>query len=434
LRITRLLAVACLAAPLPRAAAQGPRSVTLAEAVALAARKDPAVIQAEGTLRSAGAAVRSARGAYLPAITGTGSGGSSFSDGPARTDPITGQLLPGGTKSQSASFGLSGDLEIFAGFRRNADVKSARGREDEADAAHRDAQAQSALRTSTDFFNALASRELVAVRQEGVRRAEEQLAVAVSKLVTRAATVADSLRAVVQLGEARLQLVSEAARLAAAEAALARRLGMPGRVTAVSDSGLRVPGPAPDTAAILTEAVARAPAVVRADAAARAAEAAYSAAKAGYWPRLQLSGDYAFSGTDRNDFSMYNNRRIGLGLSWPLFNRFQREQQIVERDAARETAAARASDARREVEANLAAQFANLDAAQQRLALTQLSLEAARADVAVAFERYRLGSITITDLSQSQAGLTRAEENAVSARFEYLRAKAEIEAILGRPL
>ena len=42
--------------------------------------------------------------------------------------------------------------------------------------------------------------------------------------MTRAATVADSLRAVVQLGDARFQLVAEEARLAAAEAGLARRL------------------------------------------------------------------------------------------------------------------------------------------------------------------------------------------------------------------
>jgi outer membrane protein TolC len=63
-----------------------------------------------------------------------------------------------------------------------------------------------------------------------------------------------------------------------------------------------------------------------------------------------------------------------------------------------------------------------------------MSVEAARADVRVAFERYRLGSIGIVDLNASQAGLTQAEESAVSARYEYLRAKAEIEAILGRAL
>ncbi|HSR14118.1 MAG TPA: TolC family protein, partial [Gemmatimonadales bacterium] len=395
---------------------------------------DPAVIEAQGTVRSAGAGVRTARGQYLPSLAGSASGGSSFSDGPARTDPITGEVLPGGIRSQSVTAGLSSDLELFAGFRRGADVRTARGREAAAEAALREALAQSGLRTSNDFFNALAGRDLVIVRREGVRRAEEQLAIAVTKLVTRAATVADSLRAVVQLGEARLALASEEARLAAAEASLARRLGLPGRVAAMSDSTLRVPGPAPDTAAILREAVESAPVVIQAEASIRAAEAAITAARANYWPRLMLSGNYAFSGSDRNDYAMFNNRSVNLGLSWPFFNRFQREQQVVQRQAERDAALARAADARRAVEASLAGQFAALDAARQRIDLARLSVEAARADVRVALERYRLGSIGIVDLNASQAGLTRAEENEVSARFEYLRAKAEIEAILGRPM
>jgi outer membrane protein len=426
---------ACLAlAVTVQLSAQDPPSVTLAEAVALAAQKDPAVVEAQGNVRSTGVGVRSAKGQYLPSLSGNASGGSSFSDGPARTDPITGELLPGGIKSQSVTAGLSSDLELFAGFRRGADVRSAQGREDVAEAAFRGALAQSALQTSADFFSALRGRELVTVRREGVRRAEEQLAIAVSKLVTRAATVADSLRAVVQLGEARLSLVSEEANLAAAEASLARRLGLPGRVAAVSDSTLVVPGPAPDAAAILLEAVENAPAVIQAEASVRAAEANVTAAKASYWPRLMLSGNYAFSGSDRNNYSMFNNRSINLGVSWPLFNRFQREQQVVERETARDAALARAADARRQVEASLAGQFAALDAARQRIELARLSVEAARADVRVALERYRLGSIGITDLNASQAGLTRAEENEVSARFEYLRAKAEIEAIVGRTL
>ena len=413
---------------------QGPQRVTLAEALALAARVDPAVVQAQGTLRTAGIGVRAAKGAYIPSLSGNASGGSSFSEGPARTDPITGQVVAGDTKSQSVSLGLSSELDLFAGFRRTGDVRSAQGREDAAQANLDDAVAQATLRTSNEFFGALAYRELVAVRQEGVRRAEEQLAVAVAKLQTRAANVADSLRAVVQLGEARLALASELARLAGAEAALARRLGLPGRVAAVSDSSLAVPGPALDTTAIYTAAATDAPAVRRAESNVRTADGAVTAAKAAYFPRLALSGDIGMAGNNRDDYTLYGNRRLGLGLTWPLFSRFQREQQVSDREATRDTELARLNDVRRQVASDLATQFANLDAARERIALATLSVDAARADVAVAFERYRLGSIGIVDLNQSQAGLTRAEEQMVNARFEYLRAKAEIEAILGRRL
>src|SRR3970282_1515584 len=98
---------------------------------------------------------------------------------------------------------------------------------------------------------------------------------------------------------------------------------------------------------------------------------------------------------------------------------------------ALDTERARLADARREVESRLSGQFAGLEAARQRIELTLLSVDAARADVTIALERYRLGAIGIVDLNTAQSGLTRAEESAVSARFEYLRARAEIEASLG---
>jgi outer membrane protein len=434
LRATHRLLLLALVLPSPRAEGQTAAAVTLAEAVALAARHDPNVIQAQGNVRSAGAGVRSAWGSFLPSISGNASGGNSFSAGPSRIDERTGEILSGDQSSTSANFGLSAEIDLFTGFRRGADLRAARGREDESQAALRAAGARSALETSTDFFSALRSRELVTVRRESVRRAEEQLAVATARLSTRAATVQDSLRAVVELGQARLDLVAEEAQLAASEANLARRLGLPGRTAAQEDTTLRVLLSLPDTAALLAEAVAQAPAVSRADAAVRAADADLAAAKSGYFPRLVLGGDYSYAGSNRSSYTFFQSRQVRLGLSWPLFNRFQREEQVVQRAATRDAELARAADARREVAARLTGQLAALDAARQRIELTEVALEAARADVAVALERYRLGSITITDLNLSQSGLTRAEENRVTARFEYLRARAEIEAILGRRL
>jgi outer membrane protein len=416
------------------ATAQAPRAVTLAEALRLAANHDPNVIQAQGNLRSAGSGVRAAKSQYLPSLNVGSNGGSSYSEGPDRFDPITNQLVSGNTRSQSLSMGISSDVDLFTGFRRGGDVKAANAREEGAGASVDESMARSALETSGDFFSALASRELVEARKRSVARAEQQLSIAVAKLMTRSANVADSLRAVVQLGEAKLNLASEEASLARSEASLARRLGLRGRVAALEDSSLIVPGAPLDTAAIMAEAVSRAPAVRRTEAAVRTAEGTLSSARASYWPQLRLSGNYSYAGNNANSYTLYNNRNITLGLTWPLFNRFQREQQVSERQTTLDTEVARAEDAKRVVSADLTTQFAALEAARERIALTQLSVQAARADVTVALERYRLGSIGITDLNAAEGGLTRAEESAVTARFEYLRAKAQIESILGRKL
>jgi outer membrane protein TolC len=323
---------------------------------------------------------------------------------------------------------------LFTGFRRGADLSSARANRTEADAALAYERSQSALQTTNQFLLALQGADLTRVRQEAIRRAREKLAIANAKLATRAATIADSLQAVVDLTSARLQLLSEERNLIEAEANLARLVGLDGRVTAVSDSSLFRTVSISDTAAIMAEAMDQSPAVVRATAQVRLAKANLSITRSTYLPTISLSAGTSFSGSDRNDFSLFNNRSVNLGLQWQLFNGFGRERDMTTRKAALDAASAREADARRQVGSALTSQLAALHSAEERALLTTQNLESARASARVQTERYRLGSIGIVELNAAQDALSRAETDAVSARFDYLRAKAQIEAILGRTL
>jgi outer membrane protein TolC len=66
------------------------REVTLAEAIHLSERVQPAMVRAAADVRTSNAQRRSALGAYLPRISVSSSGSDFFSEGPARVDPITG--------------------------------------------------------------------------------------------------------------------------------------------------------------------------------------------------------------------------------------------------------------------------------------------------------------------------------------------------------
>ena len=102
--------------------------------------------------------------------------------------------------------------------------------------------------------------------------------------------------------------------------------------------------------------------------------------------------------------------------------------------AAADYAEASAADTRRVVVANLTARLAALDAARQRIGITQTSVVAGTENLRVQQERFRLGAATIVDVVTSQEALAQAEVDAVTARFDYLRAKAQIEALIGREL
>jgi outer membrane protein len=75
-----------------------------------------------------------------------------------------------------------------------------------------------------------------------------------------------------------------------------------------------------------------------------------------------------------------------------------------------------------------------MDAAKARIQITQTSVVAAGEDLRVQQERYRLGVSTIVDVLTSQEALNQAEVDVVNARFDYLRAKAQVEALIGRNL
>ena len=419
---------------LPRISSAQDRAVTLADAIRLSERTQPGVVQAVSDITTAAARKRNAWGSYLPTFNASSSASEFFSEGTARVDPITGQILSGNSTSRSLSTSLSASVDLFTGFRRGAEMRAARAGQNAAEASLVDARFQQALTTTNQFFDALAGRQLVGVREASVRRAEEQLKVSINKLHAGTATRSDSLRSLVTLGNARLDLIDTQSALAAAEAGLARLVGETGRVRAVDDSSFYRVLDSIDSAAVRSAAEANSPRIQSAEAGASVARANVKVSKSAYWPSLSLSANTAWNASREDDYDWLNQRGVSLAFRWNLFDRFDRELAVTEREASLDVAEAEAMDARREVAAELTARLAELDAARARIDITGTSVVAATEDLRVQQERYRLGASTIVDLLSSQEALNQAEVDVVVARFDYLRAKAQIEALIGRVL
>jgi len=419
--------------PCARLAAQD-HTVTLAEAIRLAERTQPDVIQAAGQVRTAAAGRRSAWGNFLPSLTANSSGSEFFSEGSARIDPVTGQLTSGNSSNRSFNTSIGASVDLFTGFRRGAELQAANAGQAQADASLVDARFQQALTTTNQFFDALSASQLVSVREASVRRAEEQLKVSVAKLHAGSATRSDSLRSLVTLGTTQLDLIQAQTDLATAEASLARLVGEIGRVRALDDSSFHQVLPVVDTQALRSEVETRSPRLQSALAGVSVARANVRAAHSGYWPSLTLGANTGWNASRSTDYAFLNQRQVSLQLSWTLFNRFDRELTIAQREASYDVAEATAADERRGAQADLTARLAQLDAARAKIGITATSVAAATEDLRVQQERYRLGVATIVDVLTSQEALNQAEVDVVTARFDYLRAKAQLEALIGRTL
>jgi outer membrane protein TolC len=402
--------------------------VTLNEAIQRALEVQPAMISARGDQSSAGANKRSAFGSYIPSLTVSASYDHRNNPGVSGS---TGRAVP----PQSYTGTLNTRLELFDGFRRFANVKSASASLDAADAGVVNQRFRTTLDTKQLFYNVIANAALVRVADAQVKRAQQQLRISIDKLHAGSATRSDSLRSTVEYGNARIALLQAQAALATAQAELGRQIGVDGLVRAVADSTL----PAmPDTTDLRRTAFSSSPAVEQAEAQARSARAQVWSARSQYWPSVTLS--YSNSHQGSKDpvppiFSPYpETSQWTLGLSWPLFNGFTRETNQTIASVARDLAEAQAADARRQVGAQLTQQLAALSTASEQITIADANLTAAQEDLRVQNERYRVGAATILDLLTSQAALTQAEVNVIQTRFNYLIARAQLEATVGRTL
>ncbi len=420
------LAVTAVLYTLPSSASAQVQSVTLDEAIALALQEQPAMVQARGQLTLAGASKRQVVGSWLPSLS-VSSGWSSSSS--QRFDPQTQRNVTG--SSTSASGSLSSSLELFDGFRRVAQGRSANADIRSAEAALVNQEFQIVLQTKQAFFDALAADELVRVSETQITRAEEQLKIAKEKLAAGTATRSDTLRSTVELGNAKLQKLNAETQRAIAEANMARLIGADGAVRAAADDRLTAIV-AVDTVGLRDEAIMRAPSIEQVDAEARAADAQVAVSRAQYFPSLTASYSNSLSGQSFNNLN--NSWSIRLSASLPIFNGFSRELNQTRSAVLRDQAYAQAENERRLVNAELTQYLASLVASGARLEIAQASRAAATEDLRVQRERYRLGAATIVDVLTTQVSLQQAEVDEVQSRFDYLVAKAQIEALIGREL
>lgn len=409
------------------------RSISLQEAVSLAQRNLPSAVQARGQVRTALSGVRSARGAFLPSLST--SLGQTKQAG-QRFDPLRGPVTQAASPWQY-SMGLNSSLEVFDGLRRWNQLKAA---EAEVDAAEANVVTQRfgiALQVKREYANILAARESEAAARAQLEQAEAQLRAAVARVQAGAATMSDSLRSVIQVGNARLALLTARNSVRVASATLTRLVGTSFLVTA---------SPV-DTAALtrltidsttLAHWAQQGPAVQEAELNVLAATRAERASKASYLPTISTSFSYNGNRTDEayrftvDDYAY--GRQFRVSLNFPLFNNFNREDAVVRARVAEDNARAQLRDTRLVAQQNLIAQVGALRSAEERIEIQQASVAAAQEDLRVQQQRYALSASTLLDLLTSQSQLNQARAALIQARQDYRIARAQIEAIVGRDL
>jgi outer membrane protein TolC len=401
--------------------------LTLDEALERARHVSPDVARGVGAVRSAHSGERVALGSYLPAL--------SLESGAARAGGAIGAAPIAPTYAGNAySAGLIASINVYTGGRLGSERKQARAAREAAEANLVATSYDLRFTVDTTFLGVLRAEALERVADARLVRAKSAERDAASRLAAGTTTRSDDLRAMLEVTSSAQALLEARSAHVAASVALGRLTGIGGRVGASEDDSTIVRPLSVPEDSVLAEIERTSPDVKAAEATATATNAGVSSAKSHYQPYISAAGGYSYLHQTPEVLHDGGTWVARIGLSYPLFDGFQREDDVTRAKADDETARSSSLDTHRAVRANAIRLLTNLSVERRRMALSEQSVALAREDLRVQDARYREGATTQLERLTSELALVNAEQDAVTTRFDYAVARAALEALAGRTL
>ena len=408
------------------------RPISITEAVRLARENNVSNITAINGVRSASNSVRAARAALYPTLNASAGQTKSAGDRLGQS----GQLVPF-TGAWTYNTGLTSQLTLFDAGKMFADIKNQQANVTAAQAAEVNTEFNVGLQVKLAYNSILAAKESEGAARAQLEAAQAQLATSIAKVQAGAANVSDSLRSVVQVGNAQLALLTAQNTYRVQSAALTRLVGTPYFVTADLADTVEHPVAPVDSAAIMQMAITGPP-IRQFEAQAAAASAAERSAKAAYLPTVTANFNYSGNGTAAS-YGLNGNpfpysRGVSINLNYPIFNRFTRENNVAAAQINLENTQAQVRDARLGAQQNIITDIATMRNNEEAMRVQEQNVRASEEDLRVQQQRYNLGASTLLDVLNSQTALVTARQALIQARLNYRNAKAQIEAVIGKDL
>ncbi len=463
-------------------------TLTIDEAIDIARRNNPAFQQQLNARHRAGAALRSAYGGLIPSVDA--GFGSSYREGRPQ---VFGGVAFGAnsdvvTSTYSVNFSAAYSLASLLNPRQQSLTVDAV----DADVAFRELTLRQ--RVTEQYLLAQQAGRRATLQDSIVARQRLQLELAQVRMTVGSGTSLDVKRAEVALGQQELEAVRARNAEATELVRLLQLLAVPAGTSVRLTSELTLVEPNIDLASLLSEAKARNPNLAALRSREEAAAVSRRRATGQYLPSLRLSagfGGFTNQLTD-NAFAVgqaqaqvagqraacftQDSLRIGAGmasigdrcnmmtftdadaarvrrgnstwpfdfsrepytlsasLSLPLFNGFQREQQVQEASLGMQDARLALRDAELQLTSDITLNVLSLRTQWQVLELQRRTAAASQEALQLAQEQYRVGTASYIDVASSLNEYQAAEIQLLGATYEYQRVFSQLELLLARSL
>jgi outer membrane protein len=126
--------------------------------------------------------------------------------------------------------------------------------------------------------------------------------------------------------------------------------------------------------------------------------------------------------------------QASLRISLPIFDGFGRNLQVSQAKAQEDDLAESVRARLLQVETDVQARYLGVQNSFRAIQVQEQNRQAAREQLRLAQDRYRLGAGSSLEVSDAQNSVTRAEADYVTSIYEYHKAIALLEFAVGRPL
>jgi outer membrane protein len=485
-----LALVLCLPAPSHAQDSAATRGVplTLDEAISLARRNNPVFLAQANDRGPANAAVRSARGAFLPSADA--SFGARYQQGGQQV--FNGLSFSNSSATRQSSYDLSLNYRINSATFVNPKAAAANRNAVEADITGSAEQLRATV--TQQYLTVLQAQARAALQDTLVNTAQIQLDLAKAKVAVGSGTILDVRSAEVALGRAQVALLTEQNNVEVEKLRLFQQMGVPQPEGVVLTTEFRLDTPLFSLDSLLDLARRANPAIVALRSRERAADLNTKVAKAAYTPTLMLStgwGGNSYEYTDPNFLvnqaraSVFSSQancftndslRVGAGmpgldcnaprytftdaqaqairesnnqfpfrfnrspfaltaqLSIPLFDNFQREERVQVAEANHDDAMYQVKAKDLALTADVTQAYLTLMTSVKTVQLNQQNAQKAQEELAFAEERYKVGAATFLDVTTSRGTYEQALIDRVNSVYDFHKAFAALENAVGRPL
>ena len=283
------------------------------------------------------------------------------------------------------------------------------------------------------FFGYLAAIDAFELSQRSVAAVESQLEQSKIRFDAGALLKSDILSLQVQLAEAKDAQIQAANAIEMAKAMLKTLLGLSAEqeftISETLDQSLP-PSPAAFEI-LLTQARDQHPEIKAIEKRVAMAEKYLNVAQAAHLPRADAFVSY---GSDSQDFAYSTSRdnvTAGVMVEVDVFSGFATQEKIKKAEHQLTEAREAARQVNLKVENQVKTARLKLEEALNRLSVTQVAVQAAEEALRMVHEQHNAGVVTVTRYIEAEVARDKAKTRDISARYDALRAEAELKQATG---